>query len=85
MTSLIFNIFNKIGRNLEIGHNLQHIQKNFHTVRKIKLKHVVISENILDEFIFGHGGIKIRVTIALAKVNYLFFSNHQQKYSINTI
>ena len=32
-------------------------------VRKMKLKHAVGYENILDEFSVGHCGIKIKVTI----------------------
>ena len=32
-------------------------------VRKMKLKHAVGYENILDEFSVGHCGIKVKVTI----------------------
>ena len=37
-------------------------------VRKMKLIHVVVYENILDDFNVGHIGIKVKVTIALVKL-----------------
>ena len=41
--------------------------------RKMKLKHVVVYENILDEFKVGQCEIKVKVTIALAMFNHLIF------------
>ena len=38
-----------------------------------ELKHVVVYENILDEFNVRHCGIKVKVTIALVKLNHLTF------------
>ena len=38
-----------------------------------ELKHVVVYENILDEFDVRHCGIKVKVTIALVKLNHLIF------------
>ena len=40
---------------------------------KMKSKHAAVYENILDEFNVGHCGIKVNVTIALAKFNNLIF------------
>ena len=54
------------------------ITKLWHMVRGINIKHVVVSEGILDEFSVGHYGIKVKVTIALAKFNHYNFPDHQQ-------
>ena len=44
-------------------------------VREMQLKHVVdlVYENIMHEFHVGQCGIKVKVTIALAKCNHLPF------------
>ena len=54
------------------------IIKHWHMVRKMKLKHNVIYENILDKFNVGHCGIKVNVTFAPAKFNHSIFFNQQQ-------
>ena len=40
-------------------------------VREIKSKHVVVYENILHNFSVGHCGIKVKVTVALAKLGII--------------
>ena len=42
-------------------------------VRKMKLKYVVVDENILDDFNVGHCGSKVKVTVALEQFNNLIF------------
>ena len=44
------------------------ITKLWHMVKKIKLKILVVNENILDDFNVAHCGIKVKVTIGLAKL-----------------
>ena len=45
---------------------------SYNMASRMKLKHVVY-ENILDEFDAGQCGMKIKVTMALAKFNHLIF------------
>ena len=49
------------------------ITKLCHMVREMKLKHVVVYENILDGLNVEHCGVKVKVTIALAAFNHLSF------------
>ena len=42
-------------------------------VRGMKLKHVVVYENIMHEFNVGHCEIKVKVNIAIKDFNHLLF------------
>ena len=62
---------------INFGHLLQYkpscpITKLCHMVRKIKLQDTLVYENVLGVNV-GHFGIKVKVTIALAKFNHLIF------------
>ena len=37
----------------------------------VNCTHILVCENILDEFNIGHRGIKVKVNTTLAKFNYL--------------
>ena len=41
--------------------------------REIKLKHVSVYKNIFDEFSVVHFGMKVKVTVSLAKFDHLIF------------
>ena len=54
-------------------------------VREMKLKHVVIHNNIMHEFNVLHCGIKVTVTIALAKFNCYFSKSSEDGFSWQTV
>ena len=49
------------------------ITKLWPIVREMKLKHIIVYENVLNKFNVGNCGIKAKVTKALAKFNHLIF------------
>ena len=57
--------------------------KLWHMVREMKLKYVVVYENILDEFRVMHCVIKVKVTRALAKLNHSFKFPNQQRMALH--
>ena len=55
-------------------------------VRKMKLKHNVVYENILDKFNVGHCGIKVKVTFTPAKFNHsIFFKSPADGSSVHRV
>ena len=49
------------------------ITKLWQMLRGMKLKHVVVYDNIMHEFNVGHCEIKVKVNIAIKDFNHLLF------------